>query len=225
MAPQARDQRTRETQAKLVATARRLYAERGVEAVSLREIARAAGQANVSAAQYHFGDRDSLLAALLGPHHREVDRARHAELDALEASGPPSPAGLAAALVRPPAEQLETDAGREYLRIVGEVIRQPKRYGDRLIGFGSSLARWRRLLVPQMPEDVGRLHRRLSAIQLSYGELANRAATRRRDHALFVSNLVDLAAGILGVPVSAETAALLEERRPRRRRTRAQEER
>jgi AcrR family transcriptional regulator len=38
----------------LISAAERLYAERGVDAVSMREITREAGQKNSSAFQYHF---------------------------------------------------------------------------------------------------------------------------------------------------------------------------
>lgn len=48
----------------LIETAERLFAERGVEAVSLRDVSAAAGQRNHSAAQYHFGDRAGLIAAV-----------------------------------------------------------------------------------------------------------------------------------------------------------------
>ena len=49
----------------LVAAGERLFAERGIRAVSLREINKAAGQRNSSALHYHFGSREGLLRALL----------------------------------------------------------------------------------------------------------------------------------------------------------------
>src|SRR5262245_50949587 len=48
----------------LIEHAERLFAEHGIEAVSLRDVSKAAGQRNHSAAQYHFGDRAGLLAAV-----------------------------------------------------------------------------------------------------------------------------------------------------------------
>ena len=68
------DRRGRDARDKLVDAARDLFAERSIEGASLREITRAAGQANTSALQYHFGDRESLLDAVLEPHQIEVDR-------------------------------------------------------------------------------------------------------------------------------------------------------
>jgi AcrR family transcriptional regulator len=48
----------------IIVTAERLFAERGIHAVSLREIGQEAGQRNTAATQYHFGTRENLLAAI-----------------------------------------------------------------------------------------------------------------------------------------------------------------
>jgi AcrR family transcriptional regulator len=48
---------TADTRERLILTAERFFATNGIESVSLREIARAAGQKKVAAMQYHFGDR------------------------------------------------------------------------------------------------------------------------------------------------------------------------
>src|SRR5205085_1882241 len=45
------------TRDKLVDAAARLFAERGIDNVSINEIVRAAGQRNASAVHYHFGNR------------------------------------------------------------------------------------------------------------------------------------------------------------------------
>jgi len=203
------DQRTHDTRQKLLEAARALFANRGVEAGSLREITRAAGQANVNALQYHFGDRESLLLEIVRPHHRVVDTARHALLEELDAQLRPPLRSLGAALVRPPAAMLDREDGREYLRIIGELVRQPDRFDNELIGFGSSLGRWRRMVGRRMSDSVKPLHRRFAAIQLTFSELARRAEIKRRsDNRLFVSNLIDLVSGVLATPVSAETRRL-----------------
>src|SRR5690348_15673441 len=90
---------------RLVDAAERLFAERGIDAVSLREINAAAGQRNSTALQYHFGDRAGLLKAVLAKHRPEIEARRHQLLDEYEARGPLPQAdalrSLAAALVRP----------------------------------------------------------------------------------------------------------------------------
>lgn len=71
----------------IVQAAERLFAERGIEAVSLRDVNLAAGQRNHSAAQYHFGDRAGLIAAVFEARMTAINEQRHrllAELDAPE---------------------------------------------------------------------------------------------------------------------------------------------
>ncbi len=53
------------TRQQLLEAALLLFARYGVEAVSIREITKAAGQANQSAVHYHFTDRDGLVMAVI----------------------------------------------------------------------------------------------------------------------------------------------------------------
>ena len=66
--------------AQLVDAAERLFAERGIGGVSLREVGAAAGQRNNSAAQYHFGSKDGLVAAIFERRMVPIDRRRRAML-------------------------------------------------------------------------------------------------------------------------------------------------
>jgi AcrR family transcriptional regulator len=83
----ASEKRGDRARAALIENAERLFAERGIEAVSLRDVCAAAGQRNHNAAQYHFGDREGLVAAVYEARMRLVDERRHAFLDALRADG------------------------------------------------------------------------------------------------------------------------------------------
>jgi AcrR family transcriptional regulator len=69
----------------LVEHAERLFAERGIEGVSLRDVCAAAGQRNHSAAQYHFGDRAGLVVAVYEARMTVVDQRRRALMAGLEA--------------------------------------------------------------------------------------------------------------------------------------------
>lgn len=196
---------------KLIEAARDLFAEEGIEGVSLRAITRNAGQGNTSALQYHFGDRESLLRAVIEPHQSQVDARRSALLEELESRERVELRDLASALVRPSAAMLEVEGGKAYLRILAEMTRDPSRFlkGSVLLGIKG----WVDIAKRHMPEAVSPLHRRFAAAQLCFSELGRRASTRRRaDHRLFVSDLVDLTTGILEAPVSNETRRLLEER-------------
>jgi AcrR family transcriptional regulator len=194
----------------MIDAARSLFAERGVEGVSMREVGRAAQQRNTNAVQYHFGDRDTLVREVLAPHHEQVGVLRARLLaDLTEVSA----RDLAGALVRPSAAMLETPDGRDYLRIVADLINDPATLGRGGPLDAADLDRWHRMARRNMPSPTLPLHRRFSAINLCFSELGRRAASRRRsDHRLFVSDLVDLVAGVLGADVSSETLALLDER-------------
>lgn len=67
----------------------RLFAERGVDGVTVREIAEAAGQKNHAAVGYHFGSKEALIRELVLDGAVLIDRHRNAALDRLEADGGP----------------------------------------------------------------------------------------------------------------------------------------
>jgi AcrR family transcriptional regulator len=206
-----------ETRARLIRAGERLFAEHGIEVVSLREITRAAGQRNATALQYHFGDRRGLVRAILAKHNRTVEAERHGMLDELEARSGVRVREWVQALVLPAAAKLaDRDGGRDYLRIMAELMNRPDPRFDRqsLEDTRSSVNRWRKLMAPLMPElSVNRLHRRFTALRIMHFELARRAeSSRRRDDRLFTSHLVDLIATILASPVSEETSGFLRER-------------
>ena len=86
-----------------------------------------AGARNASALQYHFGDRDGLLRAVLAKHQHAVEARRHAMLDAYEADGGADLRALAGALVRPSAAMLaDGDGGPAYLQIVADLMNRPR---------------------------------------------------------------------------------------------------
>lgn len=64
------------TRGVIIAAAERLFAERGISAVPLRDIGIAAGQRNHAAVQYHFGDRDELVKAILESRGAESEAHR-----------------------------------------------------------------------------------------------------------------------------------------------------
>jgi AcrR family transcriptional regulator len=210
-----------QTRSRLIRAGERLFAEHGIEVVSLREITRAAGQRNTTALQYHFGDRRGLLRAILAKHGIGMEAERHGMLDELEARCEVSAREWVQALVLPAAAKLaDRDGGRDYLRIMGELMNRPDPKFDRqsLEDTRSSVNRWRKLMAPLMPElSVNRLHRRFTALRIMHLELARRAeSSRRRDDRLFTSHLVDLIAAILMSPVSGQTSGLLRERSQKR---------
>jgi AcrR family transcriptional regulator len=80
--------------------AERLFAERGIDAVSLRTINTEAGY-SVAALHYHFGTRDGLVRALLQRAQPAMFQQRATMVTALEAQAHPQVEAIVAALVYP----------------------------------------------------------------------------------------------------------------------------
>lgn len=119
------DPRTDGTRRALVDVAERLFAERGVAAVPLRTVSSAAGQRNHSAAQYHFGSREGLVAAIIAARSPRVDERRRRMLDELDANPPQGrdlPRRLVEVLVRPWADCLLDDGESHYLRFLARCM-------------------------------------------------------------------------------------------------------
>ena len=134
------------------------------------------------------------------------------------------------AFVLPLVDKLHDPCGRNYLRIAAEVVNRDNREiepGEPSILADptgrdprDSITRWGRLVGPMLPPLVAGppLHRRYAAMRFAHIELGRRAnESVHRTDALFTSHLVDLVTSILVTPLSPETAALVEERRRRRR--------
>jgi AcrR family transcriptional regulator len=68
--------RSSATRGALLLAAERLFAERGMYAVSNRQISEAANQGNNAAACYHFGTRTDLLRAIEGKHRGPIEELR-----------------------------------------------------------------------------------------------------------------------------------------------------
>jgi AcrR family transcriptional regulator len=208
-----------DTRDQIIRSAELLFASRGIDGVSLREINRAAGQRNASALQYHFGDRNGLVRALVEKHRADTDPRRHALLDQYEAEGILDRHALAAALVLPLAAKLaDPDGGRAFLQINCEIFTRPKFRVELVPRHDptSSISRWHNLLDPLVPdEEKSGLHSRFPTIRFAFVELARRAAGKsRRDDRLFTSHLIDLVTALLATQPSETTLRLLHRRRP-----------
>lgn len=72
---------------RLLEAAESLFADRGFDAVSVRDITKEAG-ANVAAVNYHFGGRDALIELVVLRYVTPVNEERIARLDAAERRSP-----------------------------------------------------------------------------------------------------------------------------------------
>lgn len=206
----------------LIRAGERLFAERGLDGASLREISRTAEQRNVTAVQYHFSTREGLLVAILDKHVTIVSRQIHVALDTLEddATGPGA-RDVVRAVADPLLGRLSAPGGPEFLQIAAQVMnrawRVPRGAQDplRVLVDDDSGAwkRWAATLEPWMSPLVSGapLHQRFSVLRFAYLELARRAREPRRrpPGELFAAHLVDLMTALALAPPSPETERAL----------------
>lgn len=156
--------------------AERLFAERGIDAVSLRTINAEAGY-SVAALHYHFGTRDGLVRALLGRALPPIAARRAGMLAAAAREPQPPLESLVEALVRPLTAGFDDPAGslprlRFLMRLAFD--RSPHLAATR----AESLAAFRPLLRRALPHlDAATLARRwLIASDLALQALGNALA-------------------------------------------------
>lgn len=111
------------TRRRLIETAQELLAERGEDAIRLRELTTAA-QVNVAAVHYHFGSLRALLEVAETEAVEHIVGAQLAELDALGADA--TLHDIAAAYFRPMIQALYGPASkRPYVRILARLATDP----------------------------------------------------------------------------------------------------
>lgn len=161
-----------ETRLALKRAARRLFAERGVDGVAVREIVEAAGQRNSGALHYYFNSKDELVRELVLDGAKLIDDARQAMLDEMEArGGPASVRELVYALVTPNfALNGESGEQETYLRFIMALQTNHRQLFRDILevrwaqGYQRCLEHLRRLLAP-MPAEL--INQRLVFMGLS----------------------------------------------------------
>jgi AcrR family transcriptional regulator len=198
----------RATREKILLAAERLFAQRGIEAVSLREILEEAGQRNKSAAQYHFGGKDGLVTAVTSYRIHSINQRRMVRLDEIEAAGQQGDVrSLAEALVYPLAEILD-ERDNHFLGFLARLhLDQPFRrlggYVDPAVTESYRRAAAMLRVASGLPGPGFDIRYSL-AIDMCYTALAGRQASEQfgadalPSRAEFLSNLVDAVHGIFG---------------------------
>ena len=112
-----------DTKERLARAGEQVFARDGIHGARIRDINELAGQRNSSALHYHFGSRLELVSAILYDHQADIDAVVQAQLDALDASDrEPSVRDVVTAVVTPMVTKLRTDSGRDWARIVPQMM-------------------------------------------------------------------------------------------------------
>jgi AcrR family transcriptional regulator len=212
------DPRTARAREAMLLAAERLFGERGIEAVSLREVGAAAGQRNNSAAQYHFGSRDGLVDAIFARRMGAIDARRREVLARLDAEGRGHDRrALLEAVLLPLAEELgHADGVSWYARFLQQVAFEPGfdvAAGPRRDVTAALVAVSERLLAQlgHLPVEL-----RAQRLRLTFRYFVHSLADRERaleartttttSTDLLVLDLVDTGDALLTAPVSTATA-------------------
>jgi AcrR family transcriptional regulator len=119
----------RDTKDRILATAEKLFMERGYAATSLREIT-ARARVNLAAVNYHFGSKEALVREVFERRLGPLNAARIAYLDRLEsaAGGRPLKVESVVEAIVVPALHVSREplaGGAVFLRLLGRAISEP----------------------------------------------------------------------------------------------------
>ncbi|ROO87427.1 TetR family transcriptional regulator [Actinocorallia herbida] len=203
------------TRQAILLAAERLFAERGISAVPLRDIGLAAGQRNHAAVQYHFGEREEIVKAIMEFRGAQSeDHRTETVTDLLLGGTVPTLQDVVSAFVRPLAIHIQPD--NNYLSFLSLYITEEGGYeslGD--VHTGGSVITLRSLLgrlAPQVPEAV--LEERWWVTLTSAVHALARYQTSQRKRAHLPAD-IDVLIEDLVMYLSAGLAAPVAERDPR----------
>lgn len=123
----SQDTKRTDTKAALISAAERLFAEKGLGGVSVRDITLAAGARNQSALHYHFGSMDELIREVFAHRYRTIEDTRRRRLAEMAAEGTDGDIGrLMEAAVGPLFEACLEEDGRLYARFCVQLTTDPR---------------------------------------------------------------------------------------------------
>ena len=208
--------------------ARRLFAHRGLDGVSVRDIVLAAGQRNSGSLHYYFGTKENLARELVSDGAKLIDQRRNSQLDDIERAGGPRHLREVIEVLVWPSTGLAGEHGEEdtYIRFITLLQMSYRQLfldaleGRWASGYERCLAHIRRLLKDIDPVIVTQ--------RLVFMSLYMRAAMSSREAALeagsqshhfwsaeiTMQNLIDTIEGILRPAPSRQTRSALLRQKP-----------
>ena len=212
------------TRRQLILAAEKLFAESGIDGVSLRQINVAAGQKNSSAAHYHFGSKSALILSIYQHRMENVNERRVAQLEQVKADERQHEVrALVEVIVNPIVEEVDADdTGSSYIRFMAQAIGHPQLdlaelwQQEHSGGLAEAIALLHETLGKTVPKPLVGQRFGLAFEQIIHS-LADREKLRHSSSntfeinaALFVNNLIDAVAGSMAAPVSAPTQQALD---------------
>jgi AcrR family transcriptional regulator len=205
------------TRNRLMRAAEKLFAQKGLENVSVREIIKEAGQKNESAMQYHFGSRAGLIDAIHRQRNAQIQEQRTQLLQAfIKEEGTLGLRDLCQLMVAPVFQLARHDPSfRDYIQVFGRAMATSDREIVSFITRDDATGTRETLRILRGALD--HLNDRLFQIRIdNTARLASLAMSQRarekgsfrgKAAEFFLHNLLDTMAAMLAVEVSAQTRA------------------
>ena len=198
---------------RLIAAGEKLIGDFGLEALSLRQVSVAAGLRNHYAVQYHFGDAEGLIRAIVASRSPEVEERRKILLEKVERKGQPSTRDLLETFFRPLIDYTAEDGMPHFARFTVALHRSPDGWRplDEMLFLMPVTERMLDLLHqqnPDLPEPLlWQRMRPVSHMVLTYacGATVMAGSPEYRENVL--ENLLDMATAAMTVPAKSTTAA------------------
>ena len=215
---------TEETRNQIKAAAQMLFAQRGVDGVTVQEIVNAAGQRNNAALHYHFGSKEDLIRQMIVDGAAVLDGRRREMLDEMKArGGPTNIRDVMLVLVMPVIELGADERWRGYIRFTSNL--QASDPGTLRAALNS---RWNsgyvecfEYLKKMLPLPAAIVEQRLSIFMIYANAIlsAHEAAQEKRrarssrlwDQPFTIENILDTLEAALTSPPSEQTRARLSE--------------
>jgi AcrR family transcriptional regulator len=199
----------------LILAAERLFAERGVDGVSLRQINQAADHRNTAAAHYHFGSKDGLVQAVLAYRLPRLDERRGELLQ--RSSEVRDLRFYLEAFIRPLAEELlPREGGNYYIRFIQQYERWRGDYAfaRQISPHGVEIYDGIERLLSYLPQKIrhlriGYLINIIHSVLAIAEERLGKGEVAFEDVDLTTDNIMDMVAGALTAPLSAQTIGRL----------------
>ena len=216
------------TRLRLILAGEKLFAEQGIDAVSLRQVNSAAGQKNSSASHYHFGSKEGLIQAIYDFRMERVnERRKRINERIISENDTQDVRALVEAIVYPIVEEMFEKDASHYIQFMAQATSHPANYVRTLsdstyAGGLQQTVDWLRAALPDMPPGIfGQRFGLTIATTIhalaDYNQIIPDGLPRTKDTMVaYVSNLVDMLAGSLIAPISPETSAEFEKARKRK---------